>query len=145
MSMRRKYHSNESDIENEINILPLVDVLFAILLFFMLLSTVLTEKKKITVERPTVSKAENINKAKKTITITLKTSKELYVNGTGIDLGQLFIKLKKLSKDYSIDQVLIDAEKTSTYGDIIEIIGIVKKTGLNSIGLAVNQRQSDGQ
>ena len=77
MSMRRKYHSNESDIENEINILPLVDVLFAILLFFMLLSTVLTEKKKITVERPTVSKAENINKAKKTIAITLKTSKEL--------------------------------------------------------------------
>jgi len=145
MSMRRKYHSNESDIENEINILPLVDVLFAILLFFMLLSTVLTEKKKITVERPTVSQAENINKAKKTITITLKTSKELYVNGTGIDLGQLYMKLKNLSKDYSIDQVLIDAEKTSTYGDIIEIIGIVKKTELNSIGLAVNQRQSDGQ
>tara|TARA_B100000683_G_scaffold57529_1_gene55324 strand:- start:334 stop:765 length:432 start_codon:yes stop_codon:yes gene_type:complete len=143
--MRRKYHSNESDIENEINILPLVDVLFAILLFFMLLSTVLTEKKKITVERPTVSQAENINKAKKTITITLKTSKELYVNGTGIDLGQLYMKLKNLSKDYSIDQVLIDAEKTSTYGDIIEIIGIVKKTELNSIGLAVNQRQSDGQ
>ena len=143
--MRRKYHSNESDIENEINILPLVDVLFAILLFFMLLSTVLTEKKKITVERPTVSQAENINKAKKTITITLKTSKELYVNGTGIDLGQLHMKLKNLSKDYSIDQVLIDAEKTSTYGDIIEIIGIVKKTELNSIGLAVNQRQSDGQ
>ena len=145
MSMRRKYHSNESDIENEINILPLVDVLFAILLFFMLLSTVLTEKKKITVERPTVSQAENINKAKKTITITLKTSKELYVNGTGIDLGQLYMKLKNLSKDYSIDQVLIDAEKTSTYGDIIEIIDIVKKTELNSIGLAVNQRQSDGQ
>ena len=143
--MRIKYHSNESDIENEINILPLVDVLFAILLFFMLLSTVLTEKKKITVERPTVSQAENINKAKKTITITLKTSKELYVNGTGIDLGQLYMKLKNLSKDYSIDQVLIDAEKTSTYGDIIEIIGIVKKTELNSIGLAVNQRQSDGQ
>lgn len=145
MSMRRKYHSNESDIENEINILPLVDVLFAILLFFMLLSTVLTEKKKITVERPTVSQAENINKAKKTITITLKTSKELYVNGTGIDLGQLYMKLKNLSKDYSIDQVLIDAEKTSTYGDIIEIIDIVKKTELNSIGLAVNQRQSDAQ
>ena len=145
MSMRRKYHSNESDIENEINILPLVDVLFAILLFFMLLSTVLTEKKKITIERPTVSQAENINKTKKTITITLKTNKELYVNGTGIDLGQLYMKLKNLSKDYSIDQVLIDAEKTSTYGDIIEIIGIVKKTELNSIGLAVNQRQSDGQ
>ena len=143
--MRRKYHSNESDIENEINILPLVDVLFAILLFFMLLSTVLTEKKKITIERPTVSQAENINKTKKTITITLKTNKELYVNGTGIDLGQLYMKLKNLSKDYSIDQVLIDAEKTSTYGDIIEIIGIVKKTELNSIGLAVNQRQSDGQ
>ena len=141
--MRKKHQSNEFAIENEINILPLIDVLFAILLFFMILSTVLTEKKKITVERPTSSQADNINKAIKTITITLKANKELYINGTGIGLEQLYMKLKSLNNDNSIDQVLIDAEKESTYGDIIEIINIAKKSDLNSIGLAVDRKDGD--
>ena len=141
--MRKKHQSSEFAIENEINILPLIDVLFAILLFFMILSTVLTEKKKITVERPTSSQADNINKAIKTITITLKANKELYINGTGIGLEQLYMKLKSLNNDNSIDQVLIDAEKESTYGDVIEIINIAKKSDLNSIGLAVDQKDGD--
>ena len=141
--MRKKHQSNEFAIENEINILPLIDVLFAILLFFMILSTVLTEKKKITVGRPTSSQADNINKAIKTITITLKANKELYINGTGIGLEQLYMKLKSLNNDNSIDQVLIDAEKESTYGDVIEIINIAKKSDLNSIGLAVDQKDGD--
>ena len=141
--MRKKHQSSEFAIENEINILPLIDVLFAILLFFMILSTVLTEKKKITVERPTSSQTDNINKAIKTITITLKANKELYINGTGIGLEQLYMKLKSLNNDNSIDQVLIDAEKESTYGDVIEIINIAKKSDLNSIGLAVDQKNGD--
>lgn len=141
--MRKKHQSSEFAIENEINILPLIDVLFAILLFFMILSTVLTEKKKITVERPTSSQTDNINKAIKTITITLKANKELYINGTGIGLEQLYMKLKSLNNDNSIDQVLIDAEKESTYGDVIEIINIAKKSDLNSIGLAVDQKDGD--
>ena len=141
--MRKKHQSNEFAIENEINILPLIDVLFAILLFFMILSTVLTEKKKITLGRPTSSQADNIKKAIKTITITLKTNKELYINGTAIGLEQLYMKLKSLNNDNSIDQVLIDAEKESTYGDVIEIINIAKKSDLNSIGLAVDQKDGD--
>ena len=141
--MRKKHQSNEFAIENEINILPLIDVLFAILLFFMILSTVLTEKKKITVGRPTSSQADNINKAIKTITITLKANKELYINGTGIGLEQLYIKLKSLNNGNSIDQVIIDAEKESTYGDVIEIISIAKKSDLNSSGLAVDQEDGD--
>ena len=141
--MRKKHLSSKFVIENEINILPLIDVLFAILLFFMILSTVLTEKKKITVERPTSSQADNINKAIKTITITLKANKELYINGTDIGLEQLYMKLKSLNKDNSIDQVLIDAEKESTYGDVIEIISIAKKSDLKSIGLAVDQKDGD--
>ena len=141
--MRKKHLSSKFVIENEINILPLIDVLFAILLFFMILSTVLTEKKKITVERPTSSQADNINKAIKTITITLKANKELYINGTDIGLEQLYMKLKSLNKDNSIDQVLIDAEKESTYGDVIEIISIAKKSDLKSISLAVDQKDGD--
>ena len=138
--MRFKYKSKRLNSESEVNILPLIDVLFAILLFFMLSSIVLTEKNQIAVQRPTNSQAEHIDKAKKTIIITLQNDRRLYLEEDEIRAAELSQKLKRLSKDSSIDQVLIDADTACIYGEVMEILGIVKAAGLNSIGLAVNKR-----
>ena len=138
--MRFKYKSKRLNSESEVNILPLIDVLFAILLFFMLSSIVLTEKNQIAVQRPTNSQAEHIDKAKKTITITLQNDRKLYLEEDEIHTAELAQRLKRLSQDSSIDQVLIDADTACIYGEVMEILGIVKAAGLNSIGLAVNKR-----
>ena len=138
--MRSKYQSAKSNSGNEVNILPLIDVLFAILLFFMLSSIVLTEKNQIAVQRPTNSQAKHIDKAKKTITITLQNDRKLYLEEDEIRTSNLSRRLKRLSQDSSIDQVLIDADKACVYGEVMEILDIVKAAGLNSIGLAVNKR-----
>ena len=143
--MKPRYQSTRSHTDSEINILPLIDVLFAILIFFMLSSIVLTEKNKITVQRPTNSYVEKVSKAKKLITITLIKNKKLYLEDEEIDADKLSERLKLISKNESIEQVLIDADKTSAYGDIMEILEIVKEAGLNSIGLAVNKRNVNGQ
>ena len=138
--MRSKYQSVKSNSESEVNILPLIDVLFAILLFFMLSSIVLTEKNQIAVKRPTISQAEQVGKAKKTITITLKNNRKLYLEENELLTAELSQRLKRLSQDNSIDQVLIDADTACVYGEVMEILDIVKAAGLNSIGLAVNKR-----
>ena len=138
--MRSRYQSVKSNSESEVNILPLIDVLFAILLFFMLSSIVLTEKNQIAVKRPTISQAEQVVKAKKTITITLKNNRKLYLEEHELLTAELSQRLKRLSQDNSIDQVLIDADKACVYGEVMEILDIVKAAGLNSIGLAVNKR-----
>ena len=138
--MRSRYQSVKSNSESEVNILPLIDVLFAILLFFMLSSIVLTEKNQIAVKRPTTSQAEQVGKAKKTITITLKNNRKLYLEENELLTAELSQRLKRLSQDNSIDQVLIDADKACVYGEVMEILDIVKAAGLNSIGLAVNKR-----
>ena len=138
--MRSKYQSVKSNSESAVNILPLIDVLFAILLFFMLSSIVLTEKNQIAVKRPTISQAEQVGKAKKTITITLKNNSKLYLEENELLTAELSQKLKRLRQDNSIGQVLIDADKACVYGEVMEILDIVKAAGLNSIGLAVNKR-----
>jgi biopolymer transport protein ExbD len=138
--MRSKYQSVKSNSGSEVNILPLIDVLFAILLFFMLSSIVLTEKNQIAVKRPTISQTEQVGKAKKTITITLKNNRKLYLEENELLTAELSQRLKRLSQDNSIDQVLIDADKACVYGEVMEILDIVKAAGLNSIGLAVNNR-----
>ena len=91
--MRSKYQSIRSNTESEVNILPLIDVLFAILIFFMLSSIVLTKKNQITVQRPENSQTEKAGKANKTVIITLKKNKKLrnFHELSGDREGGLFI------------------------------------------------------
>ena len=138
--MRLKYQLLKQNSETEVNILPLIDVLFAILLFFMLSSIVLTEKNQINVQRPTNTRADKVSKAKKMITITLKNNGKLYIKENEIRADELSERLKHLNQNSSIDQVLIDADKACTYGEVMEILDIVKAANINSIGLAVNKR-----
>ena len=111
----------------------------------MLSSIVLTEKNKISVQRPTNSYVEKVSKAKKLITITLIKNKKLYLEDEEIGADELSERLKLIRKNEAIEQVLIDADKTSAYGDVMEILEIVKEADLNSIGLAVNKKNVNGQ
>ena len=69
----------------------------------------------------------------------------LYLEDDEIIASELSERLKRLSDESSMEQVLIDADKTCSYGDVVEILDIVKEAGLNSIGLAVNKRDTNDQ
>ena len=138
--MRKKYQSIRLNPESEVNVLPLIDVLFAILLFFMLSSIVLTEKNQITVKRPSISQTEQVGKAKETLTITIKSDKKIYIKDRLTNIEELTQELTLLNQNSSIDQILIDADKSCTYGNVMEVLDAVKAADLDSIGLAVNKR-----
>ena len=138
--MRKKYQSIRMNPESEVNVLPLIDVLFAILLFFMLSSIVLTEKNQITVKRPSISQTEQVGKAKKTLTITIKSDKRIYLEDSLTNIEELTQELTLLNQNSSIDQILIDADKSCTYGNVMAVLDAVKAANLDSIGLAVNKR-----
>ena len=139
--MRNKYQSIRSNTESEVNILPLIDVLFAILLFFMLSSIVLTEKNQITVQRPSNSNTERVGKGKKILTVTLQKNKKLYLKDEEVLVEELTERLNLLGEDNSVDQILIDADKGCSYGDVMDVLDAIKAANLNSIGLAVNKRE----
>ena len=139
--MRKKYQSIRLNPESEVNVLPLIDVLFAILLFFMLSSIVLTEKNQITVQRPSNSQTERVGKDKKTITVTLQQDKKLYLRDEEVLVDELTDRLNFLREKNSVDQILIDADKGCSYGDVMDVLDAVKAANLNSIGLAVNKRE----
>ena len=142
--MRKKYQSIRLNPESEVNVLPLIDVLFAILLFFMLSSIILTEKNQITVQRPSNSQTERVGKDKKTITVTLQQDKKLYLRDEEVLVDELTDRLNSLREKNSVDQILIDADKGCSYGDVMDVLDAVKAANLNSIGLAVNKREISG-
>ena len=72
--------SNELDQDNDltINILPMIDVLFAVLLFFVLSSLILTRNRMVAIERPKSSMNARIGK--EAIIVSLNQKGELFIN-----------------------------------------------------------------
>lgn len=142
--MRPRFKSAKQFYESDVNILPLIDVLFVVLLFFMLSSLVLTNKNQIIVERPANSRTEQVIDANKTLTISLRKDMKLYLDDDLINPSELSAKIVDLSRNNSVEHILVDADKESIYGDVMDILDIVKDSGLNSVGLVVNKKGVDG-
>ena len=136
--------SNELDQDNDltINILPMIDVLFAVLLFFVLSSLILTRNKMVAIERPKSS--TNATMDKEAIIISLNREGELFINNKKTQDSSLINDLKSLKDENQTKQLLINADKMSQYGDVFRIIEQAKSADFESIGL-VTDRQANNK
>ena len=136
--------SNELDQDNDltINILPMIDVLFAVLLFFVLSSLILTRNRMVAIERPKSSTDATIGK--EAIIVSLNQKGELFINNKKTQESSLINDLKSLKDKNQTKQLLIDADRTSQYGDVFQIIEQAKSAEFESIGL-VTDRQANNK
>ncbi len=135
--------SNELDQDNDltINILPMIDVLFAILIFFVLSSLILTRNKMVAIERPKSS--TNATMDKEAIIVSLNQKGELFINNKKTQESSLINDLKSLKDENQTKQLLIDADRTSQYGDVFRIIEQAKSADFESIGLVTDRQGSN--
>ena len=135
--------NNELDQDNDltINILPMIDVLFAVLLFFVLSSLILTRNKMVAIQRPKSSM--NTSMDKEAIIISLNQRGELFVNSKKTQESLLVNELKLLKDEKQTQQLLIDADKTSQYGEVFQIIEKAKSADFESIGLVTNRQANN--
>jgi len=123
----------EEDIP-QINILPMIDIIFVILSFFIISSLYLVRLETIPVNLPN---AETSNQEKnKVIVITLDLQDRIFIDEKLLDFK--FIKNEILSKIKNTKnrKVIIRADKDVKYGKVISIIDILRKLDDIKIGVS---------
>ena len=128
----------DQDKDLTINILPMIDVLFAVLLFFVLSSLILTRNKMVTIERP--KSTMNATMDEEAIIISLNYKGELFINNKKTQESLLIDDLRSVKVKNQTKQLLIDADKTSQYGDVFRIIEKAKSADFESIGLVTDRQ-----
>jgi len=113
-----------------INITPLIDVLFLLLIFFIVSSTFL-EQPSITVELPSAQTAEP--QRVEEYVILVGDTGDIYIND---DLCPREALLDKLTAIYRTDNkanIVLKADTNASYGVIIDVIDAVRQSGLKKI------------
>ena len=131
-------HEIDQDNDLTINILPMIDVLFAILLFFVLSSLILNQNRMIEINRPKTITNTMIDKD--AVVVSIKKNGELLINNRPSNQKSLMSDLKILRQKDITTKLLIDADKSIEYGDVFYIIEQAKLAKFNSVGLVTNRR-----
>ncbi|MDB5246040.1 MAG: biopolymer transport protein ExbD/TolR [Segetibacter sp.] len=115
----------------EVHTGALNDILFILLLFFLIVST-LANPNVIKVSNP---KAKSDTKSKQTVVITVDKDQNLYLGQRQVGMDQLEAELKTyLSKDTtSKASVVINGDSTSHLGTAIRVMQVIKRLGATPV------------
>ena len=114
----------------EVHTGALNDILFILLLFFLIVST-LANPNVIKVSNP---KAKSDTKSKQTVVITVDKDQQLYLGAQRLTMDELEPALKLfLAKETDKPSVVINGDSTSHLGTSIKIMQIIKKLGATPV------------
>lgn len=113
----------------------LVDVVFLLLVFFMVSTALVDFTRRLDIELPDAKAGAPIPKSK-VYTIEINRKGEIFVDGNRTDLIDLASEIKTAGENIR-RSAIIRADKRLFYGLAVEVMGICKESGIVDIGLAV--------
>ena len=122
--MKEPYKINENLDKYEINILPMIDVIFAILTFFIISSLYLIRLETIPLNLPSAS-TSSISKDE-LINISISNNEKIFLNSQEISLDKLNLKLQEINIKYN-KKIILSGDKEVRYGKIVEVLDELRK------------------
>ena len=119
--------------ESEINITPMMDIVFIMLIFFIVTANFIKEPG-LEVNRPDSDTSEIQENA--AILIAVGGNDEIYMDGRRIDVRQVKANVLKLLADNPQGTVVIQADETASADAIIQVMDGARDAGVFDISLA---------
>ncbi len=114
-----------------INLTPLIDVVFLLLIFFMV-TTSFSLTRGIKVDLPTTTTPQE--KIEQNIVISVTKEGKIYLDKTQISKTELVRTLKRqIGKKNSL--VVINADKDTRHGMVVEVMDLAKQGGAGKLGI----------
>ncbi len=132
--MRRFRHFTSDDSSSsEINISPLIDVVFILLIFFIV-TTVFVDETGVDVKKPRAATAESLEK--NSILIAVTASGQVYQGGRNIGVSGVRSVVSALLESNEEMPVIIQGDADANHGTIVKVIDAANLAGAKTVSLA---------
>ena len=119
--------------ESEINLTPMLDVVFIMLIFFIVTASFIKEAG-IDVNRPDAPTAESIADAN--ILIAISANDEIWIDRRLVDPRAVRPNIERLHADNPTGSIVIQADKKSTNGTLVTVMDAARAAGVYNVSLA---------
>ena len=119
--------------ENEINLTPMLDVVFIMLIFFIVTATFIKEAG-IQVERPDAATAESQDDA--AILIAISPTDEIWIDRKERDPRTVRSIIERLHAENPKGSIVIQADEGSTHETLVIVMEAAKAAGVTNVAIA---------
>jgi biopolymer transport protein ExbD len=132
MRLRRKEQTVDS-----IDISPLIDCVFLLLIFFMV-TTTFVKDMKLELDRPSAASASMVNE-EKVIRVYIDSNREVYVDNQPIKVWAMQSKLRDLLRSSTKKAVLVVSDSEIPVESLIDVIDECKMSGAEDVAVSTNK------
>jgi biopolymer transport protein ExbD len=129
--MRRR--RAKKDVASEVNLTPMLDVVFIMLIFFIVTASFVKEAG-IDVTRPSAATATR--KERGNILIAITENDQIWMDRRQIDPRALRANIERMHAENPQGSVVIQADKNSKNGLLVLVMDAARSSGVSSVSLA---------
>lgn len=118
----------------EVMIIPMIDIMFFLLVFFMISTLYMVDMKTVSVNLPKASHAETQTSV--TYLVTMKQDGSLWLEDKEITKDELLQKAQAEQRRNPQFSVVLRADQELDYGKVIALLDEMKGAGISRFGLA---------
>ena len=136
--MRKRRHSNQVDGDNEINLTPMLDIVFIMLIFFVV-TTSFVKESGIEVNRPTAQTAERRDQGN--ILIAITPGEEIWIDKRPVDIRAVRAVVERLVAENPEGGVIIQGDREAEIGLLVKVMDQVRKAGVVNVSIAASSEK----
>jgi biopolymer transport protein ExbD len=130
-----RFKSGERDEDMQVGFVSMTDIVFLLLIFFMVSTTFVDFSRRLDIQLPETTAAEVSQEAKQRI-IEMGMQGGIRLDGQSVALQELPQRLR--AQDRGVPpSVIIRADKRLPYGKVMTVLGLVRQAQIRDIAVAV--------
>lgn len=129
----RRFSQKRSKEETEINLTPMLDVVFIMLIFFIV-TTSFVKEAGIEVNRPSAKSAEQ--KSKANILIAIRNNNEIWIDKRLVDVRSIRANIERLKATNTQNSVVIQSDTEAKTGVLVKVMDQIRLAGIFNISIS---------
>ena len=131
--MRMNMNQFDDDDESEVNLTPMLDVVFIMLIFFIVTASFVKEAG-IEVSRPNAATAER--KEKGNILVAISADNQIWIDRRQVDPRALRANIERMHSENPMGAVVIQADEESKNKLLVQVMDAARLAGVKSVSIA---------
>jgi len=134
---RRSFSSESGNADEDVNVTPLLDIVFIMLIFFIVTSTFVKEPG-VDINRPEASTASERRLA--SIIVAISEDNEIWINKERVELQEVKAIVEQLVRENPKGTAVVQADAKSKTRLLVEVVTQIRATGVEDVAVSTENK-----